>query len=190
MTKDELLEVVAKYRRMSDKEMKYGADKCALFDRIADQLEDDIEMYVDDDRFQSEREIIEDILELFDDYDSFLDDEEESENDEYLIVLNEVAKSALRAIGIDDTDSRIINLMGTILIGISSGDNDDIIAGKAFAELMMTGFALDIESIKEMCKNTREKCQKQLLGLQIAFDSIRKYNCSALDALSQIEIFL
>ena len=73
MTKDELLEVVAKYSRMSDKEMKYGADKCALFDRIADQLEDDIEMYVDDDYFQSEREIIEDIMESFDEMDNFFD---------------------------------------------------------------------------------------------------------------------
>lgn len=76
MTKDELLEVVAKYRRMSDKEMKYGADKCALFDRIADQLEDNIEMYVDDDYFQSEKEIIDDIRESFDEFDSFLDDED------------------------------------------------------------------------------------------------------------------
>ena len=53
--------------------MKYGADKCALFDRIADQLEDDIEMYVDDDYFQSEREIIDDIMESFDEMDNFFD---------------------------------------------------------------------------------------------------------------------
>ena len=69
MTKDEILEIVAKYRHMSDQEQKYGADKCALFDRIADQLEQDIDIYVDDDYFQSEKEIIEDIIELFDDYD-------------------------------------------------------------------------------------------------------------------------
>ena len=69
MTKDEILEIVAKYRHMSDQEQKYGADKYALFDRIAVQLEQDIDMYVDDDYFQSEKEIIEDIVELFDDYD-------------------------------------------------------------------------------------------------------------------------
>lgn len=125
-------------------------------------------------------------------YDDVIDcnDEEESETDEYLIVLNEIAKSALNTIGIDNIDSRTVNLMGTILIGISSGDNDDIIAGKAFAELVMSGFALDIQSIKEMCKSTREKCQKQLFGLQIAISSLREYNCSAWDALSQISIFL
>ena len=76
MTKDELLEVVAKYRRMSDKEMKYGADKCALFDRIADQLEDNIEMYVDDDYYESEKDIIDDIKEVFDEIDNYFDDED------------------------------------------------------------------------------------------------------------------
>lgn len=76
MTKDELLGIVAKYRRMSDQELKYGADKCALFDRIANQLEDDIEMYVVDDYFQSEREIIEDIMESFDEMDNFFDNED------------------------------------------------------------------------------------------------------------------
>lgn len=76
MTKDEILGIIAKYRRMSNQELKYGADKCALFDRIADQLEDDIEMYVDDDYFQSEREIIEDITGLFDEYDSSFGNED------------------------------------------------------------------------------------------------------------------
>ena len=75
MTKEEIQEIVAKYRRMSDQELKYGADKCALFDRIADQLEDNLDLYVDDDFFQSEKEIIEDICELFDEFDSFLDDD-------------------------------------------------------------------------------------------------------------------
>ena len=75
MTKEEIQEIVAKYRRMSDQEQKYGADKCAMFDRIADQLEQDIDLYVDDDYFQSEKEIIEDICELFDEFDSFLDDD-------------------------------------------------------------------------------------------------------------------
>ena len=76
MTKEEIQEIVAKYRRMSDQEQKYGADKCAMFDRIADQLEQDIDMYVDDDYFQSEKEIIEDIVELFEDYDRYFDNEE------------------------------------------------------------------------------------------------------------------
>ena len=78
MTKEEIQEIIAKYRRMSDQELKYGADKCAMFDRIADQLEQDIDMYVDDDYFQSEKEIIEDIRELFGEHDSYFDDENRS----------------------------------------------------------------------------------------------------------------
>ena len=76
MTKDEILQIVTRYRKKSNQELKYGADKCALFDRIADQLEDNIEMYVDDDYYKSEREIIEDIMESFDEIDSFFDKED------------------------------------------------------------------------------------------------------------------
>lgn len=118
------------------------------------------------------------------------EDNDEEDNDNYCIVLNEVSKSALKAIGLDNEDEQSINLMGIILVGISSEESDDVIAGRAFAQLAMTGFMLPMEEIKEMCRKTREKCKKQLLGLQIAFNSLREYNCSALDALSQIEMFL
>lgn len=76
MTKEEIQEIVAKYRRKSNQELKYGADKCAMFDRIVDQLEDDLDLYVDDDFFQSEKEIIDDIIGQFDEYDSFFDDDD------------------------------------------------------------------------------------------------------------------
>lgn len=73
MTKEKIQEIVAKYRWMSNQELTYGADKCALFDRIADQLENDIDLYVDDDYFQSEKEIIDDVVGLFDEYDRHYD---------------------------------------------------------------------------------------------------------------------
>lgn len=76
MTKDEILQIVTRYRKKSNQELKYGADKCAMFDRIADQLEDDIDLYVDDDFFQTEKEIIDDITRLFDDYDSSFGNED------------------------------------------------------------------------------------------------------------------
>lgn len=119
-----------------------------------------------------------------------LDDDDSNDEDEYDIVLDEVSRSALKAIGLDNEDEQSINLMGTILIGISSEESDEAIAGRAFAQLAMSGFMLPMEDIKDMCRNTRENCKKQLFGLQIAFNSLREYNCSALDALSQIEMFL
>ena len=118
------------------------------------------------------------------------DDDEIADEDEYDIVLKEVSRSALNAIGLDNEDKQSINLMGSILIGIFSDESDDAIAGRAFAELVMSGFMLPMDDIKKMCKETREKCQKQLFGLQIAMDSLREYHCSAADALSQIHIFL
>ena len=71
MTNEEIQEIVAKYRQMSHQELEYGEEKCALYERIADQLEQDIDLYVDDECFQSEKEIIDDIIELFDDYDKY-----------------------------------------------------------------------------------------------------------------------
>lgn len=123
---------------------------------------------------------------------SWDDDEDynDAEDVEFDIVLNEVSKSALIAIGFDNEDENSIKLMGTILIGISSEDSDDAIAGRAFGQLAMSGFMLPMDDIKEMCRKTREKCKKQVFGLQIAFNSLQEYKCSALDALGQIEMFL
>lgn len=118
------------------------------------------------------------------------DDDDSNDEDEYDIVLDEVSRSALKAIGLGNEDEQSINLMGAILIGISSEESDEAIAGRAFAQLAMSGFMLPMEDIKDMCRKTRENCKKQLFGLQIAFNSLREYNCSALDALSQIEMFL
>lgn len=139
---------------------------------------------------------------VYDDIDNLDDDElvrtswddDEDYNDaedvEFDIVLNEVSKSALIAIGFDNEDENSIKLMGTILIGISSEDSDDAIAGRVLGQLAMSGFMLPMEDIKEMCRKTREKCKKQLFGLQIAMNSLQEYHCSAEDALTQIAMFL
>lgn len=115
---------------------------------------------------------------------------EQPEHDEYSIVLKKVAKSALKTIGVNTKDNHAVNIMETILVGILLGEKDNLIAARAFSELLLSGKVLDKEQIMKMCKNTREKCQLQLLGLQIAIDNIREYKCSALEALSQISVFL
>ena len=139
---------------------------------------------------------------VYDDIDNLDDDElvrtswddDEDYNDakdvEFNIVLNEVSKSALIAIGFDNENENSIKLMGTIPIGISLEDSDDAIAGRALAQLALSGFMLPMEKIKEIVKETREKCKKQVFGLQIAFSNLREYNCSAEEALSQIQLFL
>ena len=132
---------------------------------------------------------------VYDDIDNLDDDElvrtswddDEDYNDakdvEFDIVLNEVSKSALIAIGFDNENENSIKLMGTIPICISLEDSDDAIAGRAFGQLAMSGFMLPMEDIKEMCRKTREKCKKQVFGLQIAFNNLQEYKCSALDVL-------
>ena len=99
---------------------------------------------------------------VYDDIDNLDDDEDynDAEDVEFDIVLNEVSKSALIAIGFDNENENSIKLMGTIPIGISLEDSDDAIAGRAFGQLAMSGFMLPMEDIKEMCRKTREKCKK------------------------------
>lgn len=116
-------------------------------------------------------------------------DEYDSKSEEFSIVLNEIAKSALKTIGVNSTDYRVVEVMKSILIGIVFGETDTVIVGKAFSELVLSGY-MDRDIIEEMCVSTREKCQLQLLGLRIAIDGIRHYNCSADEVLSQISIFL
>ncbi len=121
-------------------------------------------------------------------------EEESAEHDpkskEFSIVLNKIAKSALKTIGIKDTDNRTVEIMKSIFTGIVLGETDTVIVEKALSELMLSGFFLDKDKINEMCVNTREKCQLQLLGLKIAIDSFRYYDCSAEQVLSQISVFL
>lgn len=114
----------------------------------------------------------------------------ESESNEFLIVLNEIAKSALRTLDIDNTDSHVVSLMETILLGISIGEKDFIVIGRAFTELVLSGSFLERDKIKDIYKKTHEKCQFQILGLRLAIDNIRNYNCSAEETLAQIAIFL
>ena len=111
------------------------------------------------------------------------------EHKETSIVLNEIAKSALKTIGVNSTDYRVVEVMKSILMSIIFGETDTVILGKAFSELVLSGY-MDRDIIEEMCVSARKKCQLQLLGLRIAFDGIRHYNCSAEEVLSQISIFL
>ncbi|MBO4587302.1 MAG: hypothetical protein J5711_00155 [Bacteroidales bacterium] len=122
-------------------------------------------------------------------YEVDTDDIEES-SDDYEIVLREISKSALKTIGLEYDDENTISLMRDIIIGIGSGEDDVTVAGKAFAHMVMTGIYMPMENIKEMCVETREKCEKQLFGLQIAYGSMDEYHCSAEEALMQIQMFL
>lgn len=82
MERNEIKELIEKYRRMSQQERRYGAEKCAYFDRVADQIEDNIYTY-EDDSYETEEDIIDDVKETFDEVDSFYDDIDEDELDNY-----------------------------------------------------------------------------------------------------------
>lgn len=76
MTKEELQALVEKYKRKSDQVYPLDEEKASLYERIAGQLEDDIDNYVNDPYYSSEKEVINDIKELFDEVDNFYDEED------------------------------------------------------------------------------------------------------------------
>lgn len=74
MKRKEIEELIEKLRRKIEQECKYGAEKCAFFERVADQIEDDIYTY-ESDSFETEEDIINDVKETFAEVDEFYEDD-------------------------------------------------------------------------------------------------------------------
>lgn len=74
MERKEIKELIEKYRWMSQQERRYGAEKCAFFERVADQIEDNIYSY-EDDSFESKEDIINDVREAFAEVDDIYEDD-------------------------------------------------------------------------------------------------------------------
>ncbi|MBR5051906.1 MAG: hypothetical protein IKW91_01625 [Bacteroidaceae bacterium] len=84
MKRKEIEKLIEELRHKSGQERRYGAEKCADFDRAAGQIEDNIDTY-EDDSFETEEDIIDDVKESFDEVDRFWDDIDEDELDNYEI---------------------------------------------------------------------------------------------------------
>ena len=76
MKKEELQGIIEKYQRKSEHVYPSNEEKAALYERIANQLEDDIETYVDNELFSTEEDVVSDIKEIFDEVDNFYDAED------------------------------------------------------------------------------------------------------------------
>jgi hypothetical protein len=76
MKKEELENLIEKCRELSSKFYPRNEEKGALYDRIAEQLEDNINDYVDDDYFTTEDEVIDDIKNSFIESDNFFTEED------------------------------------------------------------------------------------------------------------------
>ena len=76
MKKEELQGIIEKYQRKSEHVYPSNEEKAALYERIANQLENDIETYVDNELFSTEEDVVSDIKEIFDEVDNFYDAED------------------------------------------------------------------------------------------------------------------
>ncbi len=68
MERQQINELIEKYRKMSTQELKYGEEKCAYYDRLAGQIEESFDEFLDD-FYETEEDIIDSINEQFADVD-------------------------------------------------------------------------------------------------------------------------
>jgi len=73
--RNEIREIIEKYRRMSGQERKYGAEKCSEYERIADYIEDNIDTY-EDSSYETEEDVIDDVKESLAQVDDFYSEED------------------------------------------------------------------------------------------------------------------
>ena len=77
MEREDIEKLIEKLRHKSGQERRYGAEKCAYFDRVAGQIEEYIDTY-EDDRFETEEDIIEDVNEIFNEDDFYTEEDYEN----------------------------------------------------------------------------------------------------------------
>ena len=75
MKKEQIESIIEKFKRKSSQYRRYTEDKCAYFEQVADQIEDNLFIYLDD-CFETEEDILDDVKETFAEFDDFYDDED------------------------------------------------------------------------------------------------------------------
>ena len=58
------ISVIDKYQKRSEQGYRYGDEKCAFYERVAEQIEDNIDNY-ENDIFETEQDIIDSVKEEF-----------------------------------------------------------------------------------------------------------------------------
>ena len=58
MKQEQVLAIVEKYRHKSQDYSTYGVDQCALFELYADIIEEDIDILIEDDNCETEKDVV------------------------------------------------------------------------------------------------------------------------------------
>ena len=81
MNRKDLEDIIQKYQKLSSKVYPHNEEKAAYYTRIADQLKDTIDDYIDSEYFTTEEDVIDDIKEIFYVVDHFYYDEDDEDMD-------------------------------------------------------------------------------------------------------------
>lgn len=59
MEKEEIIAIAEKYRNQSQDNSTYGADQCALFEQYANIIEEEMNLLIEDDYYETEKDVVE-----------------------------------------------------------------------------------------------------------------------------------
>lgn len=65
MEKETVLDIAKKYRNMSHNYSSYGEDQCAQFEQYAEIIEEEINLFVEDDYYETEKDVLEFAKEIY-----------------------------------------------------------------------------------------------------------------------------
>lgn len=64
MERSKIQAIIDKYQKRSEQGYRYGDEKCAFYERVAEQIEDNIDIY-ENDLFETEKDILDSVKEDF-----------------------------------------------------------------------------------------------------------------------------
>jgi len=171
-------------------DMIYYRDEGYKDDMYPNGDDDDMDDILINDDDNEERNIIEDIREYccededygFEDEDDFErclfeddDEDDNTESPEIEDILDYINRDALVAMGmLEDVDDPEYNNMLEknyffhILVGLNTNDSDELIAIKAFNQIVISGYMVEKETLVQLVKEARVKCKKHAFVLQLA----------------------
>lgn len=120
-----------------------------------------------------------------------LEEEEDStENEE---IFDYITRHALVTLGmLEDVDDPAYDTMLEkfyffhILAGLVDGESDELIAAKAMAPIVMRGYMIDQENLKELVRATRAKCKMHVFVLNMTGAWLYSQNQDPADVLVQV----
>lgn len=111
-------------------------------------------------------------------------------DDAFEYVLDQIARSAVRRLGLEAEDPRYVFLLSRMLISLCGPNEDGYIASQMMNYLAQEGYDLPEEEVNRLVPAARKQCDRHVFALQTAFNDIESFDLSGEEAFSNISKFI